>query len=96
MANGSDSLYEHGDGERKERAPSRCLPLIDDAKPKQGRRERLQTLAGGTPLPSALAAGVLHMSRRFLLGWTRPTPWNVSPSGDWGTHRRAFERFVLP
>jgi hypothetical protein len=56
------------DRETADRETGRCLPVIAGAKPKQSRSERLQSLAGATRVPSGLAAGVLHMCRRYLLG----------------------------
>jgi hypothetical protein len=38
------------------------------AKHKQSRAQRLERLASGNAAPSALAAGILHTCRRFLLG----------------------------
>lgn len=45
-----------------------CLPIVPGAKHKQSRDHKLAKRAERARVPSALAAGTLHMVRRFLLG----------------------------
>src|SRR5216117_3740801 len=45
-----------------------CLPVVPGAKHKLSRDQKLKRLAEGMSVPSALAAGAMHMIRRFLLG----------------------------
>ena len=47
-----------------------CLPAVPGAKHKQSRDYKLSKLAERVPVPSSLAAGVVHLTRRFLLGKT--------------------------
>jgi len=51
-----------------------CLPVVAGAKHKLSRDYKLTKLADRTRVPSALAAGALHMARRFLLGKTAANP----------------------
>lgn len=51
-----------------------CLPVVPGAKHKLGRDYKLGKLADRLRVPSALAAGTLHMARRFLLGKSAANP----------------------
>lgn len=51
-----------------------CIPVVAGAKHKLSREQKLNRLAEGVPVPSALAAGVVHMMRRFMLGMTPANP----------------------
>lgn len=50
------------------RASRRCLPDVASAKPKLSRTDRLQGLLQDRAAPSVLAAGTMHLCRRYLLG----------------------------
>jgi hypothetical protein len=50
-----------------------CLP-VPGAKHKLSREYKLTKLADQVRVPSALAAGVMHTARRFLLGRTAANP----------------------
>jgi hypothetical protein len=45
-----------------------CIPVAAGAKHKLSREQKLSRLAEGTPVPSAIAASVIHMMRRYLVG----------------------------
>ena len=45
-----------------------CIPVVAGAKHKLGRTQRLDRIAARARVPSALAAGTLHMLGRFLAG----------------------------
>jgi hypothetical protein len=45
-----------------------CIPVVAGAKHKLSRAQRLARIAASTRVPSAIAAGTLHMLRRFLSG----------------------------
>ncbi len=47
-----------------------CLPVVPGAKHKLSREYKLKKLADRVRVPSSLAAGAMHMARRFLLGKT--------------------------
>jgi hypothetical protein len=47
---------------------------VAGAKHKLSREQKLNRLAEGVPVPSSLAAGVVHMMRRFMLGMTPANP----------------------
>lgn len=47
-------------------APGACVPLALGVKPKQSQRRKLDKLLAGNRVPSACAAAVIHLSRRFL------------------------------
>ena len=47
-----------------------CLPVVPGAKHKLSRDQKLKRLVEGVSVPSALAAGAMHMIRRFVLGKT--------------------------
>jgi hypothetical protein len=51
-----------------------CLPVAAGAKHKLSRDYKLTTLATQVRVPSSLAAGVMHMARRFLLGKAAANP----------------------
>lgn len=51
-----------------------CMPVVPGAKHKQSRDQKLASLAAGTRVPSALAAGAIHMMRRFLADRSPATP----------------------
>ena len=58
-------------------ATGACVPLGLGAKPKQSRQSKLQHLLAGSPVPSALAASYIQLSRRFLAGKTAANPLEV-------------------
>lgn len=45
-----------------------CIPVVPGAKHKQSRDQKLTNLANRATVPSAFAAGAIHMARRFLSG----------------------------
>ena len=47
-----------------------CLPVVPGAKHKLSREFKLAELADRAQVPSTMAAGVIHMAKRFLLGKT--------------------------
>lgn len=51
-----------------------CMPVVPGAKHKQSRDYKLANLAAGTRVPSALAAGAMHLMRRFLAGRSPANP----------------------
>ena len=51
-----------------------CLPVVPGAKHKLSRAYKLTKLAERVSVPSALAAGALHLTRRFLLGKIAANP----------------------
>ena len=51
-----------------------CLPVVPGAKHKLSREYKLTKLADRVRVPSSLAAGAVHMVRRFLLGKTAANP----------------------
>jgi hypothetical protein len=57
-----------GEGSTDPIAPGQCVPLAIGAKPKQSQRSKLDSLLAGSAVPSALAAGFVQTSRRFLAG----------------------------
>lgn len=57
-----------GGGSSDPIAPGQCVPLALGAKPKQSQRSKLDSLLAGSPVPSALAAGFVQTSRRYLAG----------------------------
>lgn len=46
--------------------PGQCIPVVQGAKPKQSRQQKLEKLLANNHVPSALAASFFHLSRRFL------------------------------
>lgn len=55
-----------------------CIPAVAGAKHKLSREQKLNRLAEGVPVPSSLAAGAVHMMRRFLLGKTPANPVEIA------------------
>src|SRR5438067_2113221 len=51
-----------------------CIPVVAGAKHKLSRDYKLAKLAERVRVPSSLAAGTMHMVRRFLLGKTAANP----------------------
>ena len=51
-----------------------CLPVGLDAKPKQGRKRKLDKILASNPVPSALAGSFFHMARRFNAGRSAANP----------------------
>jgi hypothetical protein len=51
-----------------------CLRAIPGAKHKLSREYKLTKLADQVRVPSSVAAGVMHIARRFLLGKTAANP----------------------
>ena len=51
-----------------------CLPVVPGAKHKLSREFKLAKLSERIRVPSSLAAGAMHMARRFLLGKTPASP----------------------
>jgi hypothetical protein len=51
-----------------------CIPVAAGAKHKLSREYKLAKLAANVRVPSSLAAGALHMTRRFLLGKAAANP----------------------
>lgn len=51
-----------------------CFPAVPGAKHKLSRDYKLAKLSNRVRVPSALAAGAMHMARRFLLGKTAANP----------------------
>jgi hypothetical protein len=51
-----------------------CFPAVPGAKHKLSRNFKLTKLAARARVPSALAAGTMHMARRFLLGKSAANP----------------------
>jgi hypothetical protein len=58
-------------------ATGACVPLGLGAKPKQSQHTKLQHLLATSPVPSALAASYIQLSRRFLAGKTAANPLEV-------------------
>ena len=55
-----------------------CIPVAAGAKHKLSAEQKLQTLAEGQAVPSSIAAGVMHMMRRFLLDKSPANPLEAS------------------
>lgn len=55
-----------------------CIPVVAGAKHKLSREQKLSRLAEGIPVPSSIAAAVMHMMRRFLLGKSPANPLEAS------------------
>jgi len=51
-----------------------CLPAVPGAKHKLSREYKLTKLADQVRVPSSVAAGVVHIARRFLLERTAANP----------------------
>lgn len=65
--------------------PGACVPVSLGAKPKQSRRNKLDSLLAKQPVPSALGASFFHLTRRFLAG---KTPANALEEHGFATLRR--------
>jgi hypothetical protein len=65
-----------------------CLPVIPGAKHKLSRDYKLAQLANGVRVPSSLAAGTMHMMRRFLLGKTATNPLEAAAFATLGRMSR--------
>src|SRR5215831_14160893 len=61
-----------------------CIPVVAGAKHKLSREQKLSRLAEGMPVPSSIAASVMHMMRRYLLGATPGNPLEVSAFATFG------------
>src|SRR3954452_6168748 len=70
-------------------APGQCVPLAIGAKPKQSQRSKLDSLLAGSPVPSALAAGFVQTSRRFLAGRAPANAFEQEVFGVLGGCRRS-------
>lgn len=71
--------HEHGKHEHDKPTPcfppiGACFPVVPGAKHKMSREYKLAKLADGVRVPSSIAAGTMHMARRFLLGKTAANP----------------------
>jgi hypothetical protein len=55
-----------------------CIPVAAGAKHKLSREQKLGSLADGMAVPSSIAAGVIHMMRRFLLDKSPANPLETS------------------
>jgi hypothetical protein len=71
----------HSDCSTDPIAPGQCVPLGIGAKPKQSQRSKLDKLLANSPVPSALAAGFVQTSRRYLAG---RTPANAFEADTFG------------
>jgi hypothetical protein len=65
--------------------PGACIPLALGSKPKQSQKQKIDRLLGGTTVPSTLAAGVVHLMRRFAAGHA---PANALESGAFDRLRK--------
>lgn len=54
--------------------PGACLPLALGSKPKQGQKQKIDRLLASTSVPSTLAAGLVHLMRRFAAGEAPANP----------------------
>jgi len=78
-----------------------CFPAVPGAKHKLSRDYKLAKLSKRVRVPSALAAGAMHMARRFLLGKTAANPLEVTAFATFARISRdtlsctlaAFDRF---
>ncbi|WP_157557788.1 hypothetical protein [Intrasporangium oryzae] len=59
-------------------AAATCIPVTAGAKHKLSREQKLGSLAVGIAVPSSIAAGVIHMMRRFLLDLGPANPLEAS------------------
>lgn len=59
---------DEGDGGRCPWPEGTCIPVAAGAKHKLSREQKLARLAEGTPVPSAVAASVIQMMRRYRHG----------------------------
>jgi len=60
------------------RAKGACIPLALGSKPKKSLQAKLQPLIENSPVPSVLAATILHQARRFQLGRSPGNPMEAS------------------
>jgi hypothetical protein len=65
-----------------------CLPVVPGAKHKLSRDYKLAQLADGVRVPSSLAAGTMHMMRRFLLRKTAANPLEAATFATLGRMSR--------
>ena len=65
-----------------------CLPVVPGAKHKLDRDYKLSRLAERVRVPSALAAGTVHLMRRFLLGKTPANPLEAAAFATLGQMSR--------
>lgn len=65
-----------------------CLPVVPGAKHKLSREYKLTKLADRVRVPSSLAAGVVHMARRFLLGKSAANPLEATAFATLGKMSR--------
>ena len=68
---GGDGEPGDGNGGKGGRCPwpeGTCIPVVAGAKHKLSREQKFSRLAEGTPIPSAIAASVLQMMRRYTRG----------------------------
>lgn len=65
-----------------------CIPVAAGAKHKLSREYKLAKLAERVRVPSALAAGTLHLTRRFLLGKTAANPLEAAAFATLGRMSR--------
>lgn len=65
-----------------------CIPVAAGAKHKVSREDKLTKLAERVRVPSSLAAGTMHMARRFLLGKTAANPLEAAAFGTLGRMSR--------
>lgn len=67
-----------------------CLPVVPGAKHKLDRDYKLARLAERVRVPSALAAGTVHLMRRFLLGKPAANPLEAAAFATLGQMPRDF------
>ena len=65
-----------------------CLPVVPGAKHKVSREYKLTKLAERVRVPSSIAAGTMHMARRFLLGKTAANPLEAAAFATLGRMSR--------
>jgi hypothetical protein len=61
-----------------------CIPVAAGAKHKLSREQKLGSLVDGMAVPSSIAAGVIHMMRRFLLDKSPANPLETSAFATFG------------
>src|SRR5688572_30627971 len=54
--------------------PGACVPLALGSKPKQSQKQKIDRLLAGTSVPSTIAAGLIHLMRRFAAGEAPANP----------------------
>ncbi len=67
-----------------------CLPVVPGAKHKLSRDFKLAELAERVPVPSSLAAGAVHMARRYLLGKTATGPLETAAFATFSQIKRSL------